>query len=71
MDSVDAFTATVLVAPTTRREKELADSYEAGRQLAPFLLLLVVVLAAGCVGLVLLFVKARRRRADMRKIAGE
>lgn len=66
-----AVIAVALLAPTSRRERDLADSYEAGQHVAPFLLLLLVVLAAGFVELALLIVKIRRRRAEMRKIAEE
>jgi hypothetical protein len=60
-----------LVAPTTRREREFTDNYEAGQQIVPFVLLLLFVLAAGLVGFALLVVKIRRRRAEMRKLAQE
>jgi hypothetical protein len=67
----DAVVTAILSEPSTLRQKELADNYEAGRQIAPLLVLLLVVVAVGIVGLTLLVLKVRRRRAEMLKIAAE
>ncbi len=64
-------TVSTIAAPRSPRDQSLADNYEAGRQVAPFILLFLLVIAAGAVGLVVFIVKARRRRAEMLKIASQ